>query len=1242
MASASITIAVNGRWNGSAIDSAERSLRGLSTTAAASADKVSRYLERQQTQAERLSRMAASTSRSTASSLAQVGNSLVVTGGEVYDLGKKMESVGDTLTRSVTLPMVALGGYAAKAAVEYDTALANVRKTTDMTEAELERLGESALELSRTQPVTAETILNVEALGAQLGVADDRLEDFAVTVTGLDIATNMDAETAGTEMARFANIVGMADDQFQNYGSTIVAIGNNMATTESEVSTMAQRFASAGHQAGLSEAEILGLSGAMSSLGLRAEMGGSSLSQVFTLISKSVSEGGDSLEAFASRAGKSAEEFAAAWRDDAAGAFVDLLTGIHDATEAGEDMNVILSGLGITQIRNSDTMRRLAGSVDVVTEALDLSTTAWEENTALQDEVDSRNQSMASRLQVLKNNIDAVATTVGVPLVNALIEALQAAQPLIDAAGDAAQAFADADEGTQRLVLSIAGIAAGSGPALSALGKIAQGVGTVTTAMGHGLQDVAVYRDAMTTLDGAQMRTYSSAETLATKLGLSRNAVANAAGGVDRYVDAWERNYDAQRRVGSLTDQITGLLRSQETATGRAREAVDKKIVSLVAEREAAQGVVDSTGRLIDGWKQAAGVADDATDAAKGTTGALSTLRGGAALAAGSMGQLVASFAPMVAVTAVVAGVSTVVADLAARAEEAREHEELLEDATRSVSEIMGDARGSASGLGDAIGSIEPDVEPVLESLRELNESVGDTFEEYYVSSSKLDQYVASIEELANQTGLTASQQWELEAAVEGYNEVCGTQYEVVDGVNGKIADQDGVIQENTDKINENAEAWRQRAQAEALQGLATEYMEAEAEAAWNLELAQERLAEARERQQELQAKGNNMSGEEIVELNELNRNMGSYEQAVTDASAALDTASESARTFSDWAQVQAAGLDAATTEMARSVSATLNEMGPTVSGALSDMGIDVVDLSVKMAEAGVTSADLSRISSEEFATMAESCGGSSEQLAATVAARAQETNDSIHGIMQTVAGMRDGVAQDMEASGISVGDFAEAMVHAGYTADDLRAISSEDFRQMLDSCGGDIGALITLISEYNRTDVGDKSASVTVDTSAMDLAQAKWERASFKWKTTGVSVNFSSGSSSVRGQVYTAGRLASGGIVRHADGFIANRPVTGVPVHVVGEAGAEAVVPLTNRHYAMPFVRMIAEEVGRQRFPIYEGAAAAPAARVVTNHVTLRIDGRERRMGARGERLLEEFVAEIERGSGMGVTLDG
>ena len=256
-----------------------------------------------------------------------------------------------------------------KAAITIDTALTGVRKTVDGTEEQYQDLKEAAIEFSKTNAVSADQILDIQALGAQLGFTIDELDEFSQVVSGLDIATDMDAETAATEMAQFANITKMAHGEVSNYGSAIVNLGNHMATTESQISSMAQRVAAASTQVGMSQADILGWSAAMSSLGVEAEAGGTAFSQTVATIDAAVATGSDDIQAFADIAGMSADEFSSSWKASATDTMVALLQG----TNSAENMTVALESMGVTGIRQTDVLKRLAGNTELVTQALQYS-----------------------------------------------------------------------------------------------------------------------------------------------------------------------------------------------------------------------------------------------------------------------------------------------------------------------------------------------------------------------------------------------------------------------------------------------------------------------------------------------------------------------------------------------------------------------------------------------------------------------------------------------------------------------------------------------------------------------------------------------------------------------------------------------------------------------------------------------------------------------------------------------------
>ena len=395
-------------------------------------------------------------------------------------VGTSVRGVGSTLTGTLT-PAVAIGAAAfVTAATTMDTALTGVRKTVDGTEEQYQALKDAAVEFSLTNAVPAATIMDIQALGAQLGYTIDELDMFGQVVSGLDIATNMDAETAATELAQFANITKMSHAETENYGAAIVGLGNNFATTESDISHMAMRLAAAGTQVGLTQADILGLATAMSSLGIEAEAGGSAMSTVMSKIDRAVANGGDDLEIWANIAQTSASEFAQAWQDDPVAALQSVLEGINSASASGENMNLILDNLGITELRQIDAMKRMSQNAELVGKAVAKSNEEWEKNTALTNEVENRNNSLAAKFEMVKNRLLAIADRIGAPLAEAFLEALDAAEPLFQAIENGADAFANMSTEEQQLVLCLVGLAAAAGPTLSGLGNVVTVVGKLT------------------------------------------------------------------------------------------------------------------------------------------------------------------------------------------------------------------------------------------------------------------------------------------------------------------------------------------------------------------------------------------------------------------------------------------------------------------------------------------------------------------------------------------------------------------------------------------------------------------------------------------------------------------------------------------------------------------------------------------------------------------------------------------
>lgn len=300
-----------------------------------------------------------------------------------------------------------------QASMAFESAITGVAKTTDLTDSELATMSDSIKALSTEIPATTEEIAAVAEAAGQLGIQKDALLDFTEIMTMLGTATNMTADEAATALARFANITGMATDNYGRLGSVIVDLGNNFATTESEIVAMGTRLASAGKLAGLTEPEIMALAAAMSSVGIEAEAGGTAMTQTLNAIEKAVAKGGDDLAEFARIAGMSSEEFSSAWKNGAMSALTSFIGGLGKLDEQGESTVLVLEDLGLTGIRQSNMLKALGLAADQMTGAVNTANTAWQQNTALTNEANKRYATVQSRLTMMQNAYNNLKVAIG-------------------------------------------------------------------------------------------------------------------------------------------------------------------------------------------------------------------------------------------------------------------------------------------------------------------------------------------------------------------------------------------------------------------------------------------------------------------------------------------------------------------------------------------------------------------------------------------------------------------------------------------------------------------------------------------------------------------------------------------------------------------------------------------------------------------------------------------------------------
>ena len=580
----------------------------------------------------------------------RMGSAMTNFGNTLQSVGGKMTGLGNTMTVGITAPIVAGVGAVVKSAMSWESAFAGVKKTNDevvdsngnvvYSYADLE----SGLRgLTAQLPASHEEIAGVAEAAGQLGIKSQDVVSFTKTMIDMGESTNLSAEDAASAIAKIANITGLTSDEYQRFGSSVVALGNNFATTESDIVSMANRLAASGTLAGLTNQEILGLATAMSSVGIEAEAGGTAMTQTLAAIESAVAAGGEDLQKFAIVAGESSEEFASKWKNKPVEAIQDFIRGLGTLDERGASATMVLDDMGLSGVRQSNMLKSLALAADTMTGAVDLSNRAWDENTALTNEASTRYETTESKLKMLKNQVVDMAIDFGGPFVDALKNGLEASKPLIQTLSDMAKKFNELSPAQQQHIMKWLAISAAAGPALSILGKLTTGLGSmfkvfgsVNSGIGKLVGKLAPMASGLTGVESAAVGATGAASNfggavglLSNPLGLVVGGAAALAGGLVVLANAKQHAREEAQKYGTtLSGETKGALDQFGTAVTNARIAMTNfetgavqsadGVKTAVADmmKQITQGAEDSKAR-IDELAQKFGFTPEQVAAAK-------------------------------------------------------------------------------------------------------------------------------------------------------------------------------------------------------------------------------------------------------------------------------------------------------------------------------------------------------------------------------------------------------------------------------------------------------------------------------------------------------------------------------------------------------------------------------------------------------------------------------------------------
>jgi hypothetical protein len=343
--------------------------------------------------------------------------------------GKNTKALGKSLTRNLTAPIAAMGGFAVKAAADFEFAMAKVKAVSGFTAEEVGRLEEQAKQLGASTSKSASEVAALQLELAKLGKSSTEIESMTESVLSLGIAFDQD-------LGEVAETVGSTLNQFGLNASESGRVADVMATAFGSSSLDLERFRESMKVAGPVANEF----------GFSLE----ETTAVLGTLANSAISGSDAGTKF-----KMALSELAAEGDDVKDTFVQLLKGNISYTEAMDVFGKRAAILGPILGKNGEKLAELQ------TKLMNSSGAANNARKVLED-------TAMGGFAALQSAAEAASITLGqalMPTVNKVAKFIT----------DLASGIANMNSETRESVIKFVAIAAAIGPLLVILPSIISG-----------------------------------------------------------------------------------------------------------------------------------------------------------------------------------------------------------------------------------------------------------------------------------------------------------------------------------------------------------------------------------------------------------------------------------------------------------------------------------------------------------------------------------------------------------------------------------------------------------------------------------------------------------------------------------------------------------------------------------------------------------------------------------------------
>lgn len=343
---------------------------------------------------------------------------------------------------------------ATKAAVDFESAMADVRKVVDFdTPQQFAQMNEDVLKLSTNLPMAADDIAKIVAAGGQAGIARQDLMQFAEDAVKMGVAFDVTAEQAGDMMAKWRSAFKLNQQDVVALADKINYLGNTTAASAPLISDVVTRIGPLGEIGGVASGEIAALGASMIATGVQSDVAATGIKNL--ILGMTAGEGATKSQAAAfQQLGFDAADMAKRMQTDAKGAIMDVFRALQSLPK-DQQASVLADLFGKESI---GAIAPLLTNLDALESNFKKVGDASQYAGSMETEYQARSRTTANQLQLAKNAIVAVGIGIGSALLPAINGVLNAIIPVVSAFANWAQQNQGIVQTMVALAASFAGV----------------------------------------------------------------------------------------------------------------------------------------------------------------------------------------------------------------------------------------------------------------------------------------------------------------------------------------------------------------------------------------------------------------------------------------------------------------------------------------------------------------------------------------------------------------------------------------------------------------------------------------------------------------------------------------------------------------------------------------------------------------------------------------------------------------